>query len=303
MSYVPSARPSNRNDESIVSDHAAVIDRIQQRYAQPRTDRGDELRQSPAPLGLPSPIVSSPEVGSWVQVQRGTYAGDIGFVNSIEVDGVYLLLVPRLAPPVTVCLPQKRKQSFQKTVPKLFTPADATRHDENTYSFNGCTFEHGLLVKYYDSHSVSTSISSMPLSLFCLFRDSCHPKLVASESTFPKPSEWEFQEGEEVCIRSSNKRGTVTAVQLDSVEVNLATGEGDVSVSWMDIRKVVSIGDYVEVTSGEFRGLKGWVHAMRTQTIEGWVFRDEGDLACVVKDTDGRRLSTSDDIEVCQMQK
>lgn len=120
-------------------------------------------------------------------------------------------------------------------------------------------FEHGLIVKTYDLHSISATVPSIPLSLFFLFRESGHPKLVASRTAFPRPFEREFSEGDEVYITTSKKRGVITAVGLDSVEVDLATGEGAVSVSWSDVRNVVSVGHYIEVTGGVYQGQTGWV--------------------------------------------
>jgi hypothetical protein len=42
---------------------------------------------------------SPPEVGKWVQVRRGIYKGDVGYVTSTKSGGVQLLLIPRLSQP------------------------------------------------------------------------------------------------------------------------------------------------------------------------------------------------------------
>lgn len=54
------------------------------------------------------PLKDPPELGKWVQVQRGVYKGDIGYVLSVAALEVNLLLIPRLAPDA---LRSKRKHS------------------------------------------------------------------------------------------------------------------------------------------------------------------------------------------------
>ena len=130
----------------------------------------------------------------------------------------------------------------------------------------------------------------MPIALFGLFLESRHPKLVASESTFPRPSEWEFEEGEEILLRNSTKRGVINALGPHWMEV-LVTGEGDVRVPWLDIRKVVSVGQFVEVTAGVYHGQKGWVDTIVTggmyQELSGWQHKMYDHVAGIVKDPDG----------------
>ena len=283
--YVPPRRFSNTDEDSTERGWAGpVIARLQERYAQPRG------RHSPAPLETPPADISIPEVGKWVRVQMGSYKGDVGYVESTDSSGVRLLLVPRILPPQPT---QKRKRSPPRPTPKLFDPIAIKRvyrsepisHAENIYTFNNCLFEHGLIIKTYDLHSISATVPSIPLSLFFLFRESGHPKVVASRTAFPRPFEREFSEGDEVYVRSSEKRGVITAVGPDSVEVDLVTGEGAVSVSWLDVRNVVSLGDFVEVTGGVYQGRTGWILG---------IINCVGDI---VKDPDAQEPSL-DNIEV-----
>jgi len=315
--------PHGNKDLNKHSWAGPLIARLQERY----------VRHSPAPLEGPSTATTSlpevvvhpghlpvllkglpatpvlPEVGNWVQVQNGIYKGNVGYVKSTKNLEVFLLVVPRLPPPSRpTCVLQE--SPFHS---RLFDPIDIkqvygiepTRITENIYSFDGCMFEHGLLLKAYSLRSISKPVDCMPIALFCLFLESRHPKLVASESTFPRPLEWQFDEGEEVLIHSSKKRGIVTALWPDSVEV-LATGEGDVRVPWLDIRKVVSEGDFVEVTGGVYRGQKGWVNIMATGGVYqghlGWI-HTMNDVVGIVKDPDGQKLSTPDSVKVCDIPK
>jgi len=90
---------------------------------------------------------------------------------------------------------------------------------------------------------------------------------------FPRPSEWEFEEGEEILLHNSTKYGVINPLGPHWMEV-LVTGEGDVRVPWLDIQKVVSVGQFVEVTTGVYCGQKGWVDTIVTggmyQELSGW---------------------------------
>jgi hypothetical protein len=86
-------------------------------------------------------------------------------------------------------------------------------------------FEHGLVIKSYASDLVSTTVSCMLLESLWRFMESCHPKLMASTTSFLKPFEWHFAEGDDVYILEElNKSGVISTLQCDSVE--LTTEEG-----------------------------------------------------------------------------
>jgi hypothetical protein len=224
------------------------------------------------------------DVGKWVEVRKGMYKGDVGFVDSVESWGVYVLLVPRLtSPSPSYILPSKRKRTTPHATPALFDPVliqrdygiEPKRIQENVFSFKGYDFEHGLIVKSYAFDSIST-VRRISLSSFCLFRDSRHPKLTASGCSFPRPLEWDFAVGDDVQVVSSTKQGTITSVLTDTVEVDLDTKEGIVSVPWIDILKVMQPGDYVEITGGPCRGQTGWFEGMQTDI-------SRYDVACILQ--------------------
>jgi len=230
--------------------------------------------------------LKAPELGKWVQVRRGTYKGDVGYVLSVASSEVHLLLIPRLAPDASR---SKRKRSQPRVPPKLFNhetdnAIEPHRINENVYS---AKFEHGLLVRSYSFNAVSTGISTIPLESFILFRASGHPRLLESKSTFPRPSEWHFLEGEEVYNTDERipkpffeptlyKSGFISKIRDDAAELN--TEEGTVVVPWMAICKVVRVGDFVEVTAGLHKEQKGWVDGVELDTQVANVIRmvDEG---------------------------
>lgn len=224
-------------------------------------------------LRLLNQHVSPLEVGKWVQVRRGIYKGDVGYVMSTESERVQLLLIPRLsqpqAPEGSLSLSRSAPALFAcKTVQQLYN-TKPVRVQENIYSFRGDTFEHGLIIKPYHSNMISTTVSSMPFDCVSLFLRSRHPRLTASRSSFLKPLEWHFDEGDEVHYDvvedpPSRKSGVISALRSDAVE--LSTDEGIVCVPWLNVLKVIRPGDFVEVTGGMYLGRTGWVGQVRKQS-------------------------------------
>jgi hypothetical protein len=218
------------------------------------------------------------EVGKWAQVKRGLYKGDVGCVVGVEHWGVELLLLPRLkahAPDPS----GKRKRTRTRPKISLFDPDEcsllynivAKRRGNGSYSCGGMTFEHGLVRKSYDYHSISSTVISIPSINFTLYMLSDHPTV--RSSTFPKPTEWIFEKGEKVYAYNANpfggsEIGTITAVNLHSVEVDLGFDlGGEIAVPWHEVRKIVNMGDYVTVCSGQHCGTSGWVVGINCELI------------------------------------
>jgi len=93
--------------------------------------------------------------------------------------------------------------------------------------------------------------------MFFLFKLSEHPCILAS--TIPRPQEWVFEEHDMVVICSSKKEGKIATIQAMHAEVELAHGEGAISVPLHDLRKVFVAGDSVGITSGPLNGRTGLV--------------------------------------------
>jgi transcription antitermination factor NusG len=202
------------------------------------------------------------QVGNWVRVGKGKYKGDVGFVSRVE-NFVEVLLVPRLNPPTTIDT-SKRKRTAVRSKPELFDPdtikavygIDPKCGPEGIHTAFGLKFESGLLLKPYNFHSISPT-TEIPSYLFYLFLYSDHPLILTSK--FPKPQEWIFEEDDPVIIGSSGEHATVVAVGPGHLEVGRSNGSGTMAVPWSDVRKVIKVGDFVEVTSGPLIGLGGWV--------------------------------------------
>jgi transcription elongation factor len=206
-------------------------------------------------------------VGNWVRILKGNYKGDVGFVLSTETWGVRVLLIPRLPP--SAAISHSASCTTSRPTPCLFGRDPLIEQEqespcENICSFEDKIFEHGLIRKNYAFQSVSTTVSSMPFETFCLFWASQHPKLVASKSSFLRPAEWHFAEGDEVqfCDQAQSsydppKSGRITIIRSDSVDL---VSEGGVNtVGWLDLEKVIRQGDFVEITGGRYEGETGWV--------------------------------------------
>ena len=211
------------------------------------------------------------QVGNWVQVRKGKYKGDVGFVARVE-NFVEILLVLRLNPPTTIDT-LKRKLTVVRSKPELVAPdtikevyaVDSRYGPEEAFTALGLQFQYGLVQKAYDFHSVFPT-TIIPSSLFfSLFLISGHPLILSSE--FPKPEEWIFEEGESVYIRSSGEWATVTAVEPCHLEVCRSNGSGNTVVRWNDIHKAIQVGDFIEVTSGSLIGMAGWVDCVDEEVV------------------------------------
>ena len=214
-------------------------------------------------------------VGKWVRVCRGIYKGDVGYISAIKNwGGVSLLLVPCLRPPQPAGMSTlKRKRGTAPPKPELFDPAtvrcnygwNPIHQADSRYVCNSTVFEHGLILKEFYLHSISSNSVYIPTHLLSLLQHSCHPRLLTSK--FPRPLEWIFEEGEQVVIASSGTQGIVKAVGVDAAEVKLDNGVGVMSFSWWDLRKHFIPGDFVEVASGLLCGHTGWVDAVKDETV------------------------------------
>jgi hypothetical protein len=280
---------------------APGIIRNQSGFILERVDSGDGLRL------LKMQHVSPPEVGKWVQVRRGIYKGDVGYVTSARSGEVQLLLVPRLSQPPA----SRENPSDSHSAPTLFDceavkwlyNIEPVRIQESIYSFRGDRFEYGLIIKSYSFNLISTAVSCMPFELLCRFLESCHPTLMAPSCSFLKPWEWHFVEGDEVSYTvdnshpSSYKSGIISTLRSDAVE--LSTEEGIVCVPWLKIRKVIRQGDFVEVTGGIYLGWTGWVAELQHEQIGSTDdIRFGGQVANIIKLEDKEKPS-SDCTQVC----
>ena len=210
--------------------------------------------------------------GEWAQVRRGLYKGDVGLIVAVKHWGVEVLLLPRLNPPAGD-FTLKRKRSSIPPITALFDLAEFSRTHEvipekqgnDSYIVGGLTFEHGLLRKCYDFHSLSSIVLDMPSEHTFLFDSSKHPALKLT--VFPHPREWSFEEGEKVVMLSAGKwreryvraEGVVSALRDKYIDVNLGPEQGIQTYTWQHVRKYFNLGDFVTVTAGRLAGRTGWV--------------------------------------------
>lgn len=205
----------------------------------------------------------NPAIGNWVQVKKGIYKGDVGRVAATHSWGVDLHLVPRIP---TEQLKNKLKRKATTVIPdaRLFDPIefrknsskDLVQRSDGSYKAGLLVFQHGLVLKTYDYHSISSEVCEIPWSQYALFSSSMHPEM--SPSNLPRPQEWTFVDGSDVIIRSCNKKGTIGLIEADYAEVEIP-GEGQHRVPWHDLQKCFNVGDYVCVTGGPNHNRSGWV--------------------------------------------
>ena len=114
-----------------------------------------------------------------------------------------------------------------------------------------------------------------------LFKLSSHPAIAGSN--FPRPKEWIFEEGERVIV-SLEKEGTIAAVESTHLEVDLATNEGIKTVSWYNVHKVFSPGDFISIMSGPSRGTRGWIEQIADDTVYLLEYKEEGNVSTSFND-------------------
>jgi hypothetical protein len=105
----------------------------------------------------------------------------------------------------------------------------------------------------------------MPNNIFAMFQESKHHELL--EALYPCPTEFKFEEEELVLILLTSATGRITTLHQREAEVMLLNGEGDVNVSWTNMRKYVVVGDYVEIASRMYQGQQGFVTAAQGDNI------------------------------------
>ena len=225
-------------------------------------------------------------VDQWIQVHKGKYKGDLGFVTHVEAWGTRVLVVPHLKTPTPqAATPLKRKQTAIRPEPRLFNPStfksvfqrEPILQDNGTYISHRFVFDHGLLQRTFDLHSISPTSAAIPTYILQLFKRSSHPALTLFN--IPRPKEWSFEDGEQIVVNSSNKKATIVAVNDTHLEVDLATGEGIVVVSWHNVRKVFAISDFVSVTSGPCQGTMGWVEHIEDETAYLIEYNEKGNIS------------------------
>ena len=223
------------------------------------------------------------EKGKWTRVRKGKYYGDVGLVVAVGSWGAKVLLVPRLYSHSTLASSLKRKRRITDSPePALFNPEEFNneypprRLENGNYIYMGHTYEHGLIRKRFDLHSIKSGPTDMPSQLFFLFKQSNHPLILTS--TIPRPQEWDFEEHDIVVICSSRKGGIITTIQTTHAEVELADGEGTVSIPLHDLRKVFVAGDSVSIGGGALKGRTGLVVSINNDIAHIVDNTPEGDI-------------------------
>jgi len=226
------------------------------------------------------------EAHQWIRVRKGAYKGELGFVTHVEAWGARVLVVPRLkSPTARAATSLKRKRTPIMPEPSLFDPAtfstmfqrEPKLQYNGSYTSRGLVFHHGLLELNLDLHSISLNSARVSSRILGLFKLSSHPALVGTG--FPPPEEWTFEEGERVFIVSLKKEATIAAVKYSYLEVDLDTNEGTEVVSWYNVRKVFSAGNFVSVMGGPLRGTMGWVESIAGDTVYFLEYDEKGNVS------------------------
>ena len=84
---------------------------------------------------------------------------------------------------------------------------------------------------------------------------------------------------EQVIVCSLEKEAIIAAVTSTHLEVNLATNESIVAVSWYDVHKVFSVRAFVSVISSPLREIMGWVECIIDNTVSLLKYKEKGNLS------------------------
>ncbi|THU94398.1 hypothetical protein K435DRAFT_798955 [Dendrothele bispora CBS 962.96] len=302
-----------RCDEKVhewLGNHAAVVKRQSRVWMEHMDCREIAVLLDTQPLSL--------QPCSWVRVTRGLYRGDVGLVVSRQMladqHPFEVLLVPRIPPPQRETPPtpppkethpllqhsepdpslsspttleptdeKKRRRGSERFSQRLFHEVSfqgqCEKMAENVYRWNNDEYRHGLVVKYYDSRSLSQTDVIMDRNTRRLFGLSQAPSVMTV--SFPVIGDWVFFAEEKVeavvlgplnqqqkldptLPRSTYLKGGIIFNDYDECD----NDDTSVQVSNINLRKRVYIGDSVAVEAGEMRGREGMVTSMTSNTLE-----------------------------------
>ena len=125
--------------------------------------------------------------------------------------------VTTTSPPLSRSLPLCQPEEFNLDLVLYLSPIPVV-HSEVRFPFKRV---HQLLTNsLFQSAAQNLLVADEALDVFTI-----------AKSNFPCHEEWIFEEGEQVIV-SSEKEGTIAAVESTHLEVDLATNEGIKAVSW-----------------------------------------------------------------------
>ncbi|KAF9037188.1 hypothetical protein BJ165DRAFT_1532571 [Panaeolus papilionaceus] len=233
-------------------------------------------------------------VGQWVTVRDGSiYDGDVGLVVRVESWGVELLVVPRI-PSVMIerevlegaSVMKKRKRMQVLPEARLWLEPDEAKSrgwdveetSPNCYKVGTSKFEYGLLRGFCSFYGIRPGPPVISSSTFFNFASSNHPLAISAQYYSPKPQEWAIRHKDFIKDFYSGRRGRVHKIEATFAEMEAEDGSGLFSVPWKALRKVVGVGDYVDIASGPYKERNGWVIAVN------------GDIATIVTTQDHKVL-------------
>ncbi|KAK7442247.1 hypothetical protein VKT23_016217 [Stygiomarasmius scandens] len=190
----------------------------------------------------------------------------------------------------------KRKRTSERPAQTLFHPQNfpskLTKITEDIYESDLDEFRYGLVVRYYDSHSLNQQDITMDTVTHRLFALSRDPLL--NQVRLPVPDDWMFFAEEQVTMivgfpstdgqrvnlnldlpqSTCLKNGVIVDAGVHSCTVqfwdydDFASEDTKISISVMNLRKRIRPGDSVEVMAGEEKGRQGLVLSGWFDTVE-----------------------------------
>ncbi|KAL0564928.1 hypothetical protein V5O48_017108 [Marasmius crinis-equi] len=223
--------------------------------------------------------------GQWVQIRRGVYKGDPGQVfkpqmrerSDEEMEKERQVAVEALARGKSRH-PNRQKWSWKGTgarhfARRVFRPIEYGLQipEQNRpfagFELDGRIFSHGLVLKLYKLKGLQP-ISAVDALTVAAFQE--HP--FSKRFPFPLPQDWEFRNGEqvEVAHREGHEHGR-GVLRLSGAELCVEFVKDGVPalypVTKEQLSKVIEIGDYVDVISGDKARREGLVVERREDIL------------------------------------
>ncbi|KAL0565692.1 hypothetical protein V5O48_016326 [Marasmius crinis-equi] len=172
--------------------------------------------------------------GQWVQIRRGVYRGDPGQVFKLQMQ-------------------ERSDEEIEKERKLVKEGVQIPKQDRSVagYELNGQILSHGLLLKLYKPDGLKP-MSMVDVLTVVAFEE--HP--FSKRFPFPLPDNWEFCNGEEVEVssREGHEHGQ-GVLGLSGGELCIEFVHDRVvalfPVTKERLKKVIKIGNYVEVISGD----------------------------------------------------
>ncbi|KAL9061151.1 MAG: hypothetical protein Q9162_000296 [Coniocarpon cinnabarinum] len=240
----------------------------------------------------------SVEIGKYIRVKRGKYAGDLAQVNDVMENGleVELKLVPRLEyGAVEDSDPHKRKRpggSSKNAIsgrppPRLFSATEAQKRmgkylqqgnsfATDSFNFMGEVYVNGFLIKTFKIQHLETENVDPRLEEVSPFQEAGEGSGVfdlQALQTARKQQKSTYLVGDKVEVWQGEQQGaagSVISTQGDIVALRISEGSlkgQTIEAPTAILRKYFQVGNHVSIIGGNYAGATGFVERIKDERV------------------------------------